>query len=137
MLLPEHNNFATAQQEQLKVGRGAGYFAVLILILLASSTAGLELLAMLSRWRDYGVLQSVGFSPSQILVVYGGQVLVVLLGAIFSAGLLIMLTPDLAGSRTAFAEAALLATGATVVGVVPALWWPVRIPPADMLKELQ
>jgi hypothetical protein len=137
VLLPERNNFISAQQEQRKIGTGGTYFAALLLILLAFGTGGLQVLATLTRWRDYGVLQAVGFSPGQILMVYGGQLLLVLASAILFAGLAVLLSSRLAGSREVFATAAVLAVVATVAGSVPALLWPMRIRPAVMLKELQ
>jgi hypothetical protein len=137
VLLPERNNFVTAQREQRKIGTGGTYFAALLLILLAFGTGGLQVLTTLTRWRDYGVLQAVGFSPGQILMVYGGQLLLVLVSAILFAGLAILLSSRLAHSREVFATAAVLAVAATVAGSVPALLWPMRIRPAAMLKELQ
>ena len=137
VLLPERNNFVSAQREQGKIGTGGTYFAGLLLILLAFGTGGLQVLATLTRWRDYGVLQAVGFSPGQILMVYGGQLLLVLMTAILFAGLAVLLSSHLAGSREAFATAAVLAVLATIAGSVPALLWPMRIRPAAMLKELQ
>ena len=137
VLLPERNNFVSAQREQGKIGTGGGYFAGLLLILLAFGTGGLQVLATLTRWRDYGVLQAVGFSPGQILMVYGGQLLLVLMTAILFAGLAVLLSSHLAGSREAFATAAVLAVLATIAGSVPALLWPMRTRPAAMLKELQ
>jgi hypothetical protein len=137
VLLPERNNFVSAQREQGKIGTGGTYFAGLLLILLAFGTGGLQVLATLRRWRDYGVLQAVGFSPGQILMVYGGQLLLVLTTAILVAGLAVLLNSHLAGSRGVFATAAVLAVLATVAGSVPALLWPMRTRPAAMLKELQ
>jgi hypothetical protein len=137
VLLPERNNFISAQREQGKIGTGGTYFAGLLLILLAFGTGGLQVLATLTRWRDYGVLQAVGFSPVQILMVYGGQLLLVLTTAILFAGLAVLLSSHLAGSREAFATAVVLAVLATVAGSVPALLWPMRTRPAAMLKELQ
>jgi ABC-type antimicrobial peptide transport system permease subunit len=137
VLLPERNNFVSAQREQRKIGTGGTYFAALLLILLAFGTGGLQVLTTLTRWRDYGVLQAVGFSPGQILMVYGSQLLLVLASAILFAGLAILLSSRLAHSREVFATAAVLAVVATVVGSVPALLWPIRIRPAAMLKELQ
>jgi hypothetical protein len=137
LLLPEHNNFVSAQREQRKIGTGGRYFAGLLLILLAFGVGGLQVLATLTRWRDYGVLQAVGFSPGQILLVYGGQLLLVLTSAILFAGLAVLLTSRLVHSREAFATATGLAVLATFTGSVPALLWPMRIPPAAMLKELQ
>jgi hypothetical protein len=137
VLLPERNNFVSAQREQHKIGTGGTYFVALLLILLAFGTGGLQVLATLTRWRDYGVLQAVGFSPVQILMVYGGQTLLVLVSAILFAGLAVLLSSRLAHSREAFATAAILAVVATIAGSVPALLWPMRIRPVAMLKELQ
>ena len=137
VLLPERNNFVSAQREQGKIGTGGTYFAGLLLILLAFGTGGLQVLATLTRWRDYGVLQAVGFSPGQILMVYGGRLLLVLTTAILFAGLAVLLSSHLAGAREVFATAAVLAVLATIAGSVPALLWPMRTRPAAMLKELQ
>jgi hypothetical protein len=137
VLVPERNNFISAQREQRKIGSGGTYFAALLFILLAVGTGGLQVLATLTRWRDYGVLQAVGFSPAQILAVYGGQLLLVLTSAILLAGLVVLFSSRLAHSREVFATAAGLAVLATIVGSLPALLWPMRTRPADMLKELQ
>jgi hypothetical protein len=137
VLLPERNNFVSAQREQGKIGTGGTYFAGLLLVLLAFGTGGLQVLATLTRWRDYGVLQAVGFSPGQILMVYGGQLLLILTTAILFAGLAVLLSSRLAGSREAFVTAAVLAVLAAIAGSVPALLWPMRTRPAAMLKELQ
>jgi hypothetical protein len=137
VLLPKRNNFVSAQREQGKIGTGGTYFAGLLLILLAFGTGGLQVLATLTRWRDFGVLQAVGFSPGQILMVYGGQLLLVLTTAILLAGLAVLLGSHLAGAREVFATAAVLAVLATIAGSAPALLWPMRTRPAAMLKELQ
>jgi hypothetical protein len=137
VLIPERNNFIVAQREQRKIGAGGTYFAGLLLILLAFGSGGLQVLSTLRRWRDYGVLQSVGFSPGQMLMVYGGQLLLVLTSAILFAGLVVLFSSRFAHSREAFATAAFLAVLATIAGSVPALLWPMRTRPAAMLKELQ
>jgi hypothetical protein len=137
ILLPERNNFATAQREQQKIGTGATYFGILVLVLLVFATGGLQVVATLARWRDYGVLQAVGFSPGQICVIYGGQLLLVLTSAILFAGLVVLFSSHTAESRRAFAIAAMLAAAATAAGTTPALLWPIAIRPAEMLKELQ
>jgi hypothetical protein len=137
VLIPERNNFISAEKEQRKIGTGGFYFAELLLILLAFATGGLQVLATLTRWRDYGVLQAVGFSPGQILMIYGGQLLLVLTGAILAAALAFLLSPALATSREMFATATVLAIAATLAGSVPSLLWPMRTLPAVMLKELQ
>src|SRR5206468_1802389 len=113
---------------------GGRYFAALLLILLAFGTGGLQVLATLTRWRDYGVLQAIGFSPGQILMLYGGQLLLVLTSAILFAGVAVLLNSRLVHSREAFATATALAVLATFAGSVPALLWPMRILPAAMLK---
>ena len=137
ILLPERNNFVTAQREQQKIGTGATYFGALILVLLVFATGGLQLMATLKRWRDHGVLQAVGFSPGQILVIYGGQLLCILASAILFAAVVVLFSSYMAGSRRAFGTAAILAAAATLVGTIPALVWPIVIKPAEMLKELQ
>lgn len=137
VLVPERNNFINAQLEQRKIGTGGTYFAGLLLILLAFGTGGLQVLATLTRWRDYGVLQAVGFSSGQILIVYGGQLLLVLTSAVLLAGLAVLLNPGLVHSREAFATATILAVLATSASSIPALLWPMRISPVAMLKELQ
>jgi len=60
--LPERNNFRAALQEQEKVGSGGAFFVALLLILLAIGAAGLQVQVVLSRWRDYGILQVVGLA---------------------------------------------------------------------------
>jgi hypothetical protein len=137
VLVPERNNFISAQREQRKIGTGGTYFAALFLILLAVGTGGLQVLATLARWRDYGLLQALGFSPAQIFLVYGGQLLLVLTSAILLAGLVVLFSSRLANSREVFATAVALAVLATILGSVPALLWPMRTRPAAMLKELQ
>src|SRR5262249_1835438 len=59
--LPERNNFQSALQEQNKVGSGGGFFVGLLLILVATGAAGLQVQTVVSRWRDYGILQALGF----------------------------------------------------------------------------
>jgi hypothetical protein len=80
--LPERNNFETAQREQRKVGTGASYFLVLLLVLIAVGAAGLQVQAVLARWRDFGVLQALGFSPGQVL-----RLFIVELGCLWSCRL--------------------------------------------------
>jgi hypothetical protein len=137
VLLPERNNFLGVQREQRKIGTGAAYFASLVLLLLAAVTGGLQTLASLARWRDYGVLQAIGFSPWQILIVTSGTLLLVLVGSIALAAFIVMLTPGLAGSRDVFITAVVLSTAATIAGSIPVLLWPLRVQPVEMLKELQ
>jgi hypothetical protein len=137
VLVPERNNFISAQQEQRKIGTGGTYFAGLLLALLIFGTGGLQVLATLTRWRDYGVLQAVGFSPGQILMVYGGQLLLVVMSAIAFSGLALLCSSHPAHTREVFVTATALAAVATIAGSLPALIWPMLARPATMLKELQ
>jgi hypothetical protein len=83
--LPERNNFRSALQEQKKVGSGGAFFVALLLILLAIGAGGLQIQTVVSRWRDYGILQAVGFTPGQVLVYYGLQFTLVLTSGIVIA----------------------------------------------------
>ena len=85
--LPERNNFWSALQEQEKVGGGGAFFVALLLILLAFGTAGLQVQSVVSRWRDYGILQAVGFTPRQVLVYYALQFALVLTSGIAIAAI--------------------------------------------------
>src|ERR1700741_5505275 len=85
--LPERNNFRSALEEQNKVGSGGAFFVALLLILLAIGAAGLQIQTVLSRWRDYGILQAVGFTPGQVLVYYGLQFALVLSSGIAIAAI--------------------------------------------------
>jgi hypothetical protein len=131
------NNFISAQRERRKIGTGGRYFAGLLLALLVFGTGGLQVLATLTRWRGYGVLQAVGFSPGQILMVYGAQLLLVVTSAIAFSGLALLFRSHLAHTRGVFVTATALAAVATIAGSVPALLWPMLTRPAIMLKELQ
>jgi len=126
--LPERNNFRSALQEQNKVGSGGAFFVVLLLILLAIGAAGLQVQSVLSRWRDYGILQAVGFTPGQVLVYYGLQLALVLSGGIAIAA--IASVPLSGISATSLTLAAGLAALAAGLASLPVLLWPVwRFPP--------
>jgi hypothetical protein len=76
--LPERNNFRSALTERYKVAGGGAFFTGLLLMLLAIGAAGLQVQTVVSRWRDYGILQAVGFTPGQGLVHAGLQLALVL-----------------------------------------------------------
>jgi ABC-type antimicrobial peptide transport system permease subunit len=131
--LPERNNFRSALQEQNKVGSGGAFFVVLLLILLAIGAAGLQVQSVLSRWRDYGILQAVGFTPGQVLVYYGLQLALVLSGGI---AIVAIASVPLSGiSATSLTLAAGLAALAAGLASLPVLLWPVWLPTAALLRD--
>jgi hypothetical protein len=131
--LPERNNFRSALQEQNKVGSGGAYFVTLLLLLLAVGAAGLQVQTVVSRWRDYGILQAVGFTPGQVLVYYGLQLTLVLIcGTAIAAIASLPLTTISATSLIMAAGLAALAAG---LASLPVLVWPVWRPAAEMLRD--
>jgi len=131
--LPERNNFRSALQEQNKVGSGGAFFVALLLILLTVGAAGLQVQTVVSRWRDYGILQAVGFTPGQVLVCYGLQLTLVLISGIVIAAIAALLLSTI--SATSLIVAAGLATLAAGLASLPVLIWPVWRPAAEMLRD--
>jgi hypothetical protein len=131
--LPEHNNFQSAVQEQNKIGSGGAFFVALLLILLAIGTAGLQVQTVLNRWRDYGILQAVGFTPAQVLLYYGLQFALVLAGGIAIA--VIASVPLAMISATSLSGAAALAVFAACFASLPFLLWPLWRSPAEVLRD--
>jgi hypothetical protein len=131
--LPERNNFRSALEEQNKVGSGGAFFVALLLILLAIGAAGLQIQTVLSRWRDYGILQAVGFTPGQVLVYYGLQFALVLSSGIAIAA--IASVPLSSISATSLILAAGLASLAAGLASLPVLLWPVWVPTAALLRD--
>ena len=131
--LPERNNFRSALQEQNKVGSGGAFFVALLLILLAVGAAGLQVQTVVSRWRDYGILQAVGFTPGQVLVYYASQLTLVLTSGIVIAAIASLLLSTI--SATSLIVAAGLATLAPGLASLPVLLWPVWRPAAEMLRD--
>ena len=137
LVLPERNNFAAALQEQTKFGTGAGFFAALLIALVAIGNAGLQLQTVISRWHDQAVLQALGFTPSQLLVCS-----ILRLGLIFgtaiaaSAVVGTMMPSSFSSSFTAFATAAGLCSAASLLAVTIALLWPLRSDPAEQIRRL-
>src|SRR5262249_47740897 len=105
--LPDRNNFRSALQEQNKIGSGGAFFVALLLILLAIGAVGLQVQTVVSRWRDYGILQAVGFTPGQVLVYYGWQFALVLSSGIAIAAITSLLLSTI--SATSLIVAAWLA----------------------------
>jgi hypothetical protein len=133
LLLPERNNFRTALQEQMKIGSGGAFFVTLLLVLVAVGTAGLQVQTVVTRWRDYGVLQALGFTPGQILVYYGLQLALVLAGGVAIAAVASLLLASV--STTSLIVAAGLAGVAAGLAALPVLVWPLWRPPAELLRD--
>jgi hypothetical protein len=137
LVLPERNNFAAALQEQTKFGTGAGFFAALLIALVAIGNAGLQLQTVISRWHDQAVLQALGFTPSQLLVCS-----ILRLGLIFGTAIAAsaivgtMMPSSFSSSSTAFATAAGLCSAASLLAVTIALLWPLRNDPAEQIRRL-
>jgi hypothetical protein len=137
LVLPERNNFAAALQEQTKFGTGAGFFAALLIALVAIGNAGLQLQTVISRWHDQAVLQALGFTPSQLLVCS-----ILRLGLIFGTAIAAsaivgtMMPSSFSSSSTAFATAAGLCSAASLLAVTIALLWPMRSDPAEQIRRL-
>jgi hypothetical protein len=133
LLLPERNNFRTALQEQMKVGSGGAFFVTLLLVLVAVGTAGLQVQTVVTRWRDYGVLQALGFTPGQILVYYGLQLALVFAGGVAIASVASLLLASV--STTSLIVAAGLAGVAAGLAALPVLVWPLWRPAAELLRD--
>jgi len=131
--LPEKNNFRMALEEQNKLGTGGAFFVALLLALLAIGAAGLQVQTVISRWRDYGVLQALGFTPGQILAYYGLQFVLVLTGGVTIAAFVSLLLPS--WSAVSLITAASLAGAAAGIAAMPVLLWPLWRPPAELLRD--
>ena len=131
--LPERNNFRSALQEQSKVGHGGAFFLGLLLILVAIGAAGLQVQAVISRWRDYGILQALGFTPRQVLVYHGLQFALVLTGGIAIAAIASL--PLATISATSLIAAAGLAALAAGLASLPVLVWPLWRSAAEVLRD--
>jgi hypothetical protein len=134
--LPERNNFQTALQEQSKVARGGAFFVALLLALIAVGTAGLQVQNVLVRWREFGVLQAIGFSRGQILGHYGLQVCLLLAGGIALAAIAsLMLPSSVSGSLVSVCWAAGVSVIAAGLSAIPVLLWPILRIPAELIRE--
>jgi hypothetical protein len=105
----------------------------LLLALLAIGTAGVQVQTVLSRWRDYGVLQALGFTPGQLVVYSILQLALVLGGGIVIAAGAALLAPFTSAPSLFLASgSAVMAAGASAL---PVLAWPLWRPVAELLRE--
>ncbi|HWX28065.1 MAG TPA: hypothetical protein VNZ53_11605 [Steroidobacteraceae bacterium] len=131
--LPERNNFEAALKEQKKLESGGSFFILLLLSLLGAGTAGLQVQFVVAHWREFGLLQAVGFSPDQILLWVALRVGAVLAAGITIAGAVVMAL-RFAQSASAFAFAAAIAVAAVILAALPVLLWPLSRRPAELLR---
>jgi hypothetical protein len=131
--LPERNNFQSALQEQYKVGSGGGFFVGLLLILVAAGAAGLQVQTVVARWREYGILQALGFTPRQILAYYGVPLALVLASGVAIAALASLLLATI--STASFVVAAGLTALSAGLASLLVLVWPLRRLPAELLRD--
>jgi len=133
--MPERNNFRAAMEEQKKVGTGGSFFISLLLALIAAGAAGLQIQTVLTRWREFGVLQTLGFSRVQILRWYAIELAAVLLGGVTVAALAGLILPSaFAGSTASFGLAAAISVVAAILAALPALLWPLWQQPAELVR---
>jgi hypothetical protein len=131
--LPERNNFQAALEEQKKLEEGGSFFIFLLLILMAVGTAGLQVQLVLARWREFGILQAVGFSPIQILLYSAIQLYAILTAGTVAAASATIILP-FARTVSAFIFAAGIALVAASVAALPVLLWPLAQRPAQLLR---
>jgi hypothetical protein len=131
--LPERNNFEAALQEQGKLETGASFFILLLLVLLAAGTAGLQIQLVLARWRELGILQAVGFSPFKILLYFGTRMFTVLAAGIGIAAVAVSILP-FARSTSTFVFSGGVALVAASIAALPVLLWPLAQAPAQLLR---
>jgi hypothetical protein len=134
--LPERNNFQAAFREQSKVGAGGSFFIALLIALIAVGTAGLQVQTVVTRWREFGVLQAIGFSPGQIVGYYGLQLCLLLAGGIaFAAIASVVLTSSLGSSLASVGFAAAVSVVVGGLAALPVLLWPLSRSPAELIGD--
>jgi hypothetical protein len=134
--LPERNNFQAAFQEQSKVGAGGSFFIALLIALIAVGTAGLQVQTVVMRWREFGVLQAIGFSPGQIVGYYGVQLCLLLGGGIaFAAIASVVRTSALSSSLASVGLAAAVSVVVGGLAALPVLLWPLSRSPAELIGD--
>jgi hypothetical protein len=131
--VPERNNFEAALQEQKKLETGGSFFILLLLVLVAAGAAGLQIQLVLARWRELGILQAVGFSPSKVLLYFAVRLYAVLAAGIAIAAVAVSILP-FARSASTFVFAAGVLLVAASIAALPVLLWPIAQAPAQLLR---
>ena len=131
--VPERNNFEAALQEQKKLETGGSFFILLLLLLVAAGAAGLQIQLVLVRWRELGILQAVGFSPSRVLLYFAVRLYAVVAAGIVIAAVAVSILP-FARSASTFVFAAGVTLVAASIAALPVLLWPLAQAPAQLLR---
>lgn len=131
--VPEQNNFEAALQEQKKLETGGAFFVFLLLVLVAAGAAGLQIQLVLARWREFGILQAVGFSPFQLLLWFGIRLYTVLAAGVVIAAIAVSILP-FARSASTFVFAVGITLVAASIAALPVLLWPLAQAPARLLR---
>jgi hypothetical protein len=131
--VPEQNNFDAALQEQRKLERGGSFFILLLLVLVAAGAAGLQIQLVLARWRELGIFQALGFSPSKVLLYFAIRLYAALAGGIAIAAVAVSILP-FARSASTFGFAAGVTLVAASIAALPVLLWPLAQTPARLLR---
>jgi predicted lysophospholipase L1 biosynthesis ABC-type transport system permease subunit len=110
----------------------------LLLLLVATGSAGLQLQTIIMRWHEHAVLEALGFTPLWLLGYSCLRVLLIFTIGIAIAGVVSLSLPSmLSGSLASFATASGLLTAASLSVTVPVLFWALRAPPGERLRELR
>jgi ABC-type lipoprotein release transport system permease subunit len=86
-----------------------------------------------SRWRDYGILQAIGFTPGQVLIYYSLQFALVLTTGVAIAAIASLALATI--SATSLIAAAVLAALVAGLSSLPVLLWPLWRPAAEVLRD--
>ena len=136
--LPERNNFRAALHEQTTFVTGAGFFTSLLLSLVATGSAGLQLQTVIRRGHEHAVLEALGFAPLQLLVYFCLRLLLIFGIGVAVAGIVSLTLPAMfIGSIASFATASGLLIAASLGVTVPVLFWALRGPPGERIQELR
>jgi hypothetical protein len=134
--VPERNNFLAAQREHTKASAGGSLFIALLLGLLAAGSAGLQVQTVTVHWRDFGILQALGFSSGQVLRLHVLQsTLVLAVGVAIACVAALALPGALAVSAASVATAAAVSVVAAAGAGLPVLLWPLSRPAAELLGD--
>lgn len=132
LLTPQRSNFGAALRQRATVAAGGRFFVGTLLLLLVVGTAGLQVQATLAQWRQYGILQALGFPRLAVARLHLGRLGLLLGAAVALAATLALTLTSI--SVAALGLAAALCVGAALLAGVPALLWPLLLPPADTLR---
>jgi hypothetical protein len=105
----------------------------LLLILVTAGAAGLQVQTVVSRWRDYGILQALGFTSAQILVYCGLQLALVLASGVVIAAVASLLVATIS-TASLIVAAGLTALAAGLASLL-VLVWPLQRLPAELLRD--